>query len=125
MTVSEKMREVISWSGVSQKELAQKTGIAQSTINGYLNGRTAPMDAIDKIADALGVNRWLLLNNEALPIVKEELTLDEIKLLEIYRSVPAEEEKMIATLAAYVNKMYRRYRSFPDWGKQADNEKPE
>lgn len=41
---------------VSVEELAEKTGIGRSTIYNYENGLFSPtIDALEKIADALGV----------------------------------------------------------------------
>ncbi len=41
---------------VSMEELAEKTGIGRSTLYNYENGLFSPtIDALEKIADALGV----------------------------------------------------------------------
>ena len=49
-----RLRSLLWCKGVSQKELAESTGMSQSQISAYLNGKTTPsFYAIDKIAKAL------------------------------------------------------------------------
>jgi transcriptional regulator with XRE-family HTH domain len=45
----------------SRYALAQKAGVAESTIQTWMNGRSEPSDAVLRVADAARVNiRWLL-----------------------------------------------------------------
>lgn len=52
--IGEKIKELRKSKGISQKELAQKTGLSIGSIQGYEQGRYNPkLEAIAKIADAL------------------------------------------------------------------------
>ncbi len=42
--------------GITQTELANKTGVSRNTINGIYNGRTCSLESAGKIAKALGVD---------------------------------------------------------------------
>lgn len=55
--IGERIKELRKSKGVSQKELAQKTGLSIGSIQGYEQGRYNPkLEAIVKIAGALGVD---------------------------------------------------------------------
>ena len=67
MTVGEKIAEERKYSGMTQKELGEKTGIDPSTIRKYESGRLNPkIGTLRKIADALGVSSFDLMPDELL-----------------------------------------------------------
>lgn len=47
-----------------QKELAEKSGITETTISRLENGEPARIDTIAKLADALGISREQLIREE-------------------------------------------------------------
>ncbi len=49
--------------GMTQKELADKSGVSRVTINGIYNGRTCSLESAGKIAKALGVDVRELLED--------------------------------------------------------------
>lgn len=52
-----RLLKVMSWKGVTQEELAKRTGIPQSMISRYINGENDPsFYKVDRIARALGVS---------------------------------------------------------------------
>lgn len=68
------LREVRKHKGVTQVELAEKTGLLQQTISKYENGENLPLiDIAAKIADALGVTLdELVIIREAHDLVGEK-----------------------------------------------------
>lgn len=75
MTLGEKIQEVLDWSGLHQKDLAEATGISPSMISSYIKGvHAVSLEAAQKIADALDVSLWVLLNGEALPVMTLDMT---------------------------------------------------
>lgn len=106
MTVGEKIEEILIWSGLNQKSLASKTGIARSTLSDYIRGVSSPtIEVAQAIADALGVSLWTLLNGEPLEITEKEITLTERRLLGDYRAlVPMERELVDHMLQVLKNK---------------------
>lgn len=61
-----RLRKILYCKSISQKELAESSGIPQSTISKYINGETTPSSyAMDKIAKALdcSVDEFRYLKN--------------------------------------------------------------
>lgn len=56
-------------SGIIKKiDLHRKTGLARNSIDGYLENAVPDLDALDKIADALGTPSWDLIKPEDQPL---------------------------------------------------------
>jgi transcriptional regulator with XRE-family HTH domain len=60
--VPKKLKEVREQKGVTQKTLAEDTGLSQPTIARYEAGAIPPLEALNRIADALGVEVVLFLS---------------------------------------------------------------
>ncbi len=104
MTIEEKFREVLDWSGIQQKELARRTGISKSTISGYLCGqRKMTVEAASKIADALGISVWVLLNGEPLTVTSMDLTEEEQQIVGGYRMLIDSERELIKKTIEVLN----------------------
>lgn len=102
MTVPEKIQEIMEWSNrkkLTQLELARLSGISKSSLNGYIHGdRKITVDAAQKIADALDVSLWTLLNGEALAVVSMDLTERERRLVSGYRRLNDEQRAAVDQL---------------------------
>lgn len=62
-TVSDRIFELLKEKGMSQKEFAAKTGIAESTISDWKKKKTNPVsDKILIISEVLGVSPYELLS---------------------------------------------------------------
>ena len=83
--MGEKLRDLISKRGISQKELAQKAGITEAAVSHYVSGDRAPRGAILlNIANALGTTTDFLLSISATEdqIIPSEMEIeDSIRLL--------------------------------------------
>ena len=99
MTVPEKIQEIMEWSNrkkLTQLELARLSGISKSSLNGYIHGdRKITVDAAQKIADALNVSLWTLLNGEALAVTSMDLTERERRLVSGYRRLNDEQRAAV------------------------------
>lgn len=64
-TTAEKLRRIRRGSGLTQQELAAKTGLSQSTIAMIENGtrKTPRPSTLTKLAEALGVSPFELLED--------------------------------------------------------------
>ena len=59
-----RIKEVCKEKGVSINELAEKVGMTRVSISNMIAGRQSPpVDKLEKIADALGVEAWTLLKS--------------------------------------------------------------
>ncbi len=64
MKWNEKVLELMTKRGVSQKQLAEKTGIAESSVSRYLNGAVEPkVNILVDFAKILGVSPQYLLED--------------------------------------------------------------
>ena len=96
MTLGEKIQEVLDWSGLHQKDLAEATGISPSMISSYIKGvHAVSLEAAQKIADALDVSLWVLLNGEALPVMTLDMTEKERRLIGEYRRLTGSEREAV------------------------------
>lgn len=96
MTVGEKIQELLDWGGKNQKELAELSGVSQSAISDYIrNIRIPSIEAAQKIADALDVSLWVLLNGEALPVMTLDMTEKERRLIGEYRRLTGSEREAV------------------------------
>lgn len=108
MTVSEKLQEVLIWQGVSQKELAQRTGIPKSTISNYTCGRTPTVEVAYQLAAALGVTPWTLLNGEPLPATHDDLTREEACLVTDLRGLTLDQREVVLKTVETMKKQNQR-----------------
>ena len=96
MTVGEKIQELLDWGGKNQKELAELSGVSQSAISDYIrNIRIPSIEAAQKIADALDVSLWVLLNGVALPVTTLDMTEKERRLIGEYRRLTGSEREAV------------------------------
>ena len=96
MTVGEKIQELLDWGGKNQKELAELSGVSQSAISDYIRIIRIPsIEAAQKIADALDVSLWVLLNGEALPVTTLDMTEKERRLIGEYRRLTGSEREAV------------------------------
>ena len=64
-TTTQRMKELISKKGISQKQLAKISGLTESTISRYVRGERIPRGVnLIKIAKALDTTADYLLGNE-------------------------------------------------------------
>lgn len=108
--LSNRILRLIEDKGLSYGELAEMTNIPKSALQRYATGETEkiPLPRIEILANALGVSSAYLIgwdtageqetNNERQPSVSEELSEDEITLIQAYRALPAHERQNVLSL---------------------------
>lgn len=104
MLVSDKIFALIKEKGLTQKDFATLTGIAESTISDWKRkGLNPSLDKVPAICAALEITPYELLNMDkecATPDFVVELTQDERVLLESYRRAGLEQkERMLSYMA--------------------------
>lgn len=96
---SERLDEALKKRDVSPAELARRIGVNEGAISNYRRGRYSPkQNRVEEIATALGVSiAWLM--GADVPMYKEksspELSEEEKELLELFRSLPEDKQKMV------------------------------
>ena len=99
---SERIKLLIEQSGQSYQELEKRTGIKKSSLQRYASGVTTkiPLNVIEKLAVAFNVSQeylmgWSENKKENLPTDNIKLTEGEKSLLELFRMIPEENQKMV------------------------------
>lgn len=118
MTVGEKIKELRTQKGMTQKELGKKCGFADSAIRRYELGNANPkLETIQKISNALEVPIWTLLG-----ISKQEAVLayenDNYNKTEYETSELSPMIKNNIVQEARFNKLKNAYNSLNDSGQQ-------
>lgn len=86
MNVGEKLQEIMDWKGLSQQDVAALSGISRTMVSQYVRGISEPtLEALRKIAAALDITVWMLLNNEPMAVKNIDLTESERQLISRYR----------------------------------------
>ena len=77
MSIASRLKTARKAAGLTQKQLAQATGLTQGAIEKVENGKNRRPRKLKKIADVLGVSpSWLLLGEEGdFPLSDEEKAL--------------------------------------------------
>lgn len=57
MTIEQKIKMALAYAGISQAELARRTGTTPSNLNQKIKRNTLTMEELEKIAEAMG-GKW-------------------------------------------------------------------
>lgn len=92
------LRRLMERKGVSRQDLSKVLGVSYFTISDWVNGKKYPrMDKVEMLADYFGVLKSDLIEDKgveiSLPQV-QELTEGETALLELFRQIPEDAQKM-------------------------------
>lgn len=92
------LKRLMEQKGVSRQDLSKVLGVSYFTISDWVNGKKYPrMDKVEMLADYFGILKSDLIEekgmNETLPQV-QTLTEGETMLLELFRQIPEDAQKM-------------------------------
>ncbi|WP_294785738.1 helix-turn-helix transcriptional regulator [uncultured Eubacterium sp.] len=96
MAFNDRLKESRTSANLTQEQLAEKLGIAKSTLSGYESGNREPTIAtIAKILDILNVDANYLYQDEIKRIDKIVVNIEEKTLLEKYRALDHHGKEMV------------------------------
>lgn len=99
MTIGEKLQEIMDWNGMKQSDLIKQTDISQSMISSYCQDVREPtLDALRKLAKALGVSVWTIINGEGLPVDPNDVTEQERRMIADYRALSRKEQALVDSM---------------------------
>ncbi|MCI9292954.1 MAG: LexA family transcriptional regulator [Erysipelotrichaceae bacterium] len=99
MGFKERLKEARLSSGLTQEQLAEKIGVAKSTLTGYEKGNREPdMAKIAKIIDTLNVNADFLFQDDMQNLTELVITLDERRHIKKYRSLEDHGKDIVDTI---------------------------
>lgn len=96
MAFYDRLKESRIKSGLTQEQLAEKLGIAKSTLSGYESGNREPTVAtIAKVMDILNIDANYLYQDETNSLTELVVSLDEKALLRKYRALDDHGREMV------------------------------
>lgn len=97
-TRSERIRQLVEDSNMSYVDLEKLTGIKKSSLQRYASGTTTkiPLDVIEKLSKAFNVSQAYIMGwDEKESPSEPELTEGEKMLLDLFRQVPEDQQKLV------------------------------
>lgn len=102
-TTAERLKEAMEAANMKQADLARATGLSKGGISNYVVGRYEPKsDVISKLAKALDVSEMWLWGYDVPKERSKNLSPDEMRLtegekllLELFRRVPEDQQKLV------------------------------
>ena len=106
---SERIKLLVSQSGMSYQDLEKVTGIKKSSLQRYASGATAkiPLDVIEKLSVAFNVPQTYLMGWDEENSSPDERTLTEGEemLLQLFRKIPIDRQPEVLQLLEVALKM--------------------
>lgn len=104
MDIAKQLRHIKQTNNLTQQKMAELTGITQSTMSDWLNGKASPtITNLMNLANNLNITLDYLVGRESedgtIYIMGNELSKDEEHLLDITRQLPPKEKDMVYRLA--------------------------
>lgn len=83
----DRLRELRTQRGLSQRDLGEKLGVSHATINMYENGKRNPeVETLEAICDYFNVSMDYMRGKEDLSV--RLLTSEEMQIIDAYRQAP-------------------------------------
>ena len=99
MTFSDRLKEARIAIGLTQEQVADKLGVAKSTLAGYEKGNREPsIPTVQKIMEVLSVDANYLYQDNSVPTIQNSLSLHEIDHIKKYRSLDDYGKKAVDAL---------------------------
>ena len=109
MTIAERIRLTRQQKNLSQKDLADKSGVNLKSLSRYeLDASIPPADALKLIADALGVSADYLLNDKEVAIKDKEL----IKKFEVIQELSGDAKKLVDNFLDMIIRDYKTKKAY-------------
>ncbi len=107
MDFKDRLREEISFSGLSYKELSAKSGVSKRTIISYVSEQSCmpSADAAVKLAKSLNTSVEYLINGEKDGLQNSKFNEDSRKLLHTFSRMPASQKKLLLSIADDIVKL--------------------
>lgn len=106
------LKEELDYQGITQKELAAKTGLSINTIHSWFSKDIIPpLDSAYKVAQAIQQPLELLINGDIFAPNNFHLPTREIKLLDNYRKLSDKEKDAVDKC---IEILIRDYKANPD-----------
>ena len=109
MDFRERLREEISFSGLSYKEIAERADISKRTVISYVSGQACmpSADVAVRLAKVLNTSVEYLVNGET-QTATDESDENARKLLHLYKTLPSGQKRLLLAVAEDIEKCLGR-----------------
>lgn len=108
VSVCERIKDVMHEESLNQKDLADRTGVVQSSISAMLNGKRSPEPLVNAMSDKMGISRQWLVNGVGLKYENSKIIADDSKNIAGCESLSMEEK---VSLMKEMNALYEKHQS--------------
>lgn len=115
MAFNDRLKEARISKQLTQEQLAEKIGVAKSTITGYEKGNSQPdIEKICRLMEVLSIDANFLWQDEMKPSERESITTSEINHIKKYRKLDTHGKDMVDyVLNAEYTRVEEQENSFP------------
>lgn len=121
--ITDRIESLLEQTNQKRADICRATGIGDSTIRGWINGKMPSADSLYQVAQFFGVTvEWLLtgngidlLNKKLEKLIQPEMDLiqplnfQEQKLIDSFRNLQTRDKNIILTLSQSIEKMDFKY----------------
>lgn len=106
--ICERIKDIMHEESLNQKDLADKTGVVQSSISAILNGKRSPEPLVVAMSEKMGINRQWLVNGVGLKYENSNSIADDSKNISSCESLSVEYK---VSLMKEMNALYEKHQS--------------
>lgn len=108
VSICERIKDVMHEELLSQKELAEKTGVVQSSISAILNGKRSPEPLVNAMSDKMGISKQWLVNGVGLKYENSKIIAEDRKDIASCENLSMEDK---VSLMKEMNALYEKHQS--------------
>lgn len=108
VSICERIKDIMHEESLSQKELADKTNVVQSSISAILNGKRNPEPLVNAMSEKMGINKQWLVNGVGLKYENSKIIAEDSKDIVSCEGLSMENK---VSLMKEMNALYEKHQS--------------
>lgn len=108
VNICERIKDIMHEESLSQKELASKTGVVQSSISAILGGKRSPDPLVNAMNEKMGINKEWLINGVGLKYENSKIIAEDSKNIASCKSLSMEDK---VSLMKEMNALYEKHQA--------------
>lgn len=106
--ICKRIKDIMHEESLNQKDLADKTGVVQSSISAMLNGKRSPEPLVNAMSDKMGINKQWLVNGVGLKYENSKIIAEDSKRILSCEGLSVEDK---VSLMKEMNALYEKHQS--------------
>lgn len=108
VNICERIKDIMHEESLSQKELASKTGVVQSSISAILGGKRSPDPLVNAMNEKMGISKEWLINGAGLKYENSKIIANDSNDMAVCGSLSMEDK---VSLIKEMNALYEKHQS--------------